>query len=888
MTPEEMTKAFLAIRGMREEGLAARMIFAKFTRRWRYACKSLYEWISAPNEQVSELTAAAGSNNAQTSARFPNPIGYKSKYDRNWLLYFALHFKQSADHDEEDALMLDPMQFVNDYCASHCQYRTPVSNEAQLRYAIYEENPELMRNGKGHVGCFDLSPIVNYGSLDQLRSVSGGLDPTKASADIMYQIFTGGLKLNTKSEHNFFEQDQTSREEFNPHNIHQHYCDASVAISIQDAVANARHPANPLYDSSGPASGQLNNLVVQPSQRGDSDFDASRYKASLTSFVYVTSSDDDEVRPGLHRLLDLKLFRRMRCSSLFNAQCSSSPLSARHINQEGTKESAYGASTDYMSGRDMALKARCHTGLRDFLGLNMILEKNTYTQPFTIDQQCISRTSTMIQTYTIDEAVFNAKQTGFSFSNATLAEIEKGWANGCCDARPYEGMSECSADDIVFTDVQRQYPHRQFWSRFNNRNFPPPSPPFPSPPPPSPPPVPPSPPPFPVDTSLDRIKEIVRGYENDFCASVYYLSSQTRCSRLAARLQTRFLSSGFVPPSPPPSVPTAPSLPPTPLPPAPELDAGFYLHAVYETTFTTQLSPLPTDDAFSAKVNTVLLGWTTERSTDAYRFSIFDGQNAPLGTVHQRAGCTSAQQLLPDRLPCATAMSPDSCIDGMRPCSANADINAAMREISQEPELVLDMRVPPIRKGRYPWSIRLLLPPQNERARLFYKSQFADGGSGYSVSLHDERGRPIGAFVRQANSQLHGYFIENVFFVDHYLASAARDPEYYAELGRARFIKIKLLGTLRQITLQRIDIITHDVYDLTQSPPPAPHAPPPSPRPPRADMPMLALPPPSAPPTSPPPPPRASFLFEDKKQFQFTAAFKRSSSVQTLRSNFAA
>ena len=36
MTPHQLSKAFLATRGLAQEGMAARMIASKFTNRWRY------------------------------------------------------------------------------------------------------------------------------------------------------------------------------------------------------------------------------------------------------------------------------------------------------------------------------------------------------------------------------------------------------------------------------------------------------------------------------------------------------------------------------------------------------------------------------------------------------------------------------------------------------------------------------------------------------------------------------------------------------------------------------------------------------------------------------------------------------------------------------------
>jgi hypothetical protein len=303
------------------------------------------------------------------------------------------------------------------------------------------------------------------------------------------------------------------------------------------------------------------------------------------------------------------------------------------------------------------------------------------------------------------------------------------------------------------------------------------------------------------------------------------------------------------------------------MPPLPEVSAadGFFVHPVRVTTLSTQLSPTETAGAAAASsVSTVLLGWDFQRSIAAM-------QALPgVAEVHARAGCTSLQQELGAPLPCASAFTPDFCIDGARPCSETRDRNAAIREISQAPELVLDLEEPPARRLRYPWALRLVLPPDNERARLLYSSQYADGGAGYTIECYDDGGAWIRSFVRQTNSQLFGRHVDDLFVVDHYLAEADRDPEYYLELGRTRYIKLRLEGAYRQITLQRVDVIEHALEELSFSPPPPPQpneplAPPP-PLQPGVNATQLAylaslLRPPPPPPSPPPPPPDARFGF---------------------------
>lgn len=174
------------------------------------------------------------------------------------------------------------------------------------------------------------------------------------------------------------------------------------------------------------------------------------------------------------------------------------------------------------------------------------------------------------------------------------------------------------------------------------------------------------------------------------------------------------------------------------------------MHPVHRVSLSTLLSPTPSVGYGATQVNTVLVGWDAARSLQALNDNAYD-------EVMKRAACTTAQQEdLGAKLPCASAFTPDYCIDGARPCSDDPDRNAAIREISREPELVMELDDPPSTRFRYPWALRIVLPPDDERSRLWHQSQFADGGTGYVVEFYDAYGRWVNAFVRQANSQLFG------------------------------------------------------------------------------------------------------------------------------------
>ena len=346
-----------------------------------------------------------------------------------------------------------------------------------------------------------------------------------------------------------------------------------------------------------------------------------------------------------------------------------------------------------------------------------------------------------------------------------------------------------------------------------------------------------------MDSSLDRIKEIVRDYEQAFCGSVYFLSSAARCSQLAVDLQTRFYSSRFTPPSPTPAPPEMPMAPPVPLPPLPLLSDGIVVHDTSLVYLSTVLSPTENPQPAAPSVSQVLYGWDAARAAAAYG-AYSDGSGELLG---QRVGCTSRQKRDGAPLPCATALDPSRCIDGFRPCGA--DSNEGVRSNGEGAELVMDLEEPSRSRRKYPVSLRIQLPPEDERATLFYESRFADGGSGYEVLLFRSDGSPVSTFVRQQNSQTHGYrHAKGLFLVHHDLVPAAASDRDLYELSSTRYVHLRLKGSYRQLSLQRIDLLERDLYEEgIFEPPPPPTPPPPAPAnvtvpyPPHAPPPVPAL-----------------------------------------------
>lgn len=114
---------------------------------------------------------------------------------------------------------------------------------------------------------------------------------------------------------------------------------------------------------------------------------------------------------------------------------------------------------------------------------------------------------------------------------------------------------------------------------------------------------------------------------------------------------------------------------------------------------------------------------------------------------------------------------------------------------------------------------------------------------------------------------------DGLYVLYHYLATADRDNDYYYTLATVKYIKVRLYGDYRQIYVQRIDLIEHELDDVSHPPPPPlPPATPLAPPPPyvpgtNATLELQRLeierppPPPLPPPMPPPPPPTLNFTW---------------------------
>lgn len=425
VTPHQLTKAFLATRGFHNpDGLAARMVAARHTNRWRYACAELVKYLD------DYASAAYGSEGrGGESGSFSNPQGYSSRYDRNKLVYWALLYESSYDHDDaRRSQAIEPLRLYSEMCTDHCSYRVPVPE--RFAEAVHSTAP----SDGDPVECVDLGPLASYGSLRQLQSRYGGASCGGTGAkeprfgeDHTVAIHCDGLGSSSAGKGVFFHNDVVRRAKGSPFQYKQTVlCNPNVpALSLRHVVGNPRIPVNgEIRDSTGLAEGivptqtgrrrrqrrlflpivgaliaglvvgeaeasstegiggpegRWNDLVVTAEQRGESEFYDEYNRFSLMRMVYVTSSHDPKTPPGVYRLLDGPFFPSSSCVELPDQVCGTS-VDARGVQRSevvnpngawptpGFKhlDELDGLDGRFVTGRRALLRSRCSQHLANY------------------------------------------------------------------------------------------------------------------------------------------------------------------------------------------------------------------------------------------------------------------------------------------------------------------------------------------------------------------------------------------------------------------------------------------------------------------------------------------------------------------------------------------
>ena len=770
MSPHQLTKAFLATSTMTKDSLAARVIEARFTGRWRPACIALHRMLD-DQSNARAGTKAAGRGGPHASAS--GDLTHLSDYDRDLLLHIAvqvdasLHGQTAANKQPR----FDPSATFSLMCTDNSGFRVPTTGAYKRDAYSFAEGAELTT----------FAPIVARGSLEMLRTQKVG-DLGYCPQDFAPEDMAVNLACHGRNGRSFGSlfprvvdagatadverewaiEDLRSRALHSPFRIQERYCSLTSTISVEAAVAPpALFPeqGGALFDTSEHNRYKINDLTVAYFERGEEDLLSNDYlDVALQSFVYVTSSAEASIRPGLHRLVDLAVFDQRDCMALPRINCVGSGRSPVYVNENLALDES--PATIFVPGRAMIGRVRYHPDLQRLTNVSAVRS-------------------------------------------------------------PFASVDGCSANDLVLVERPRQRATIHWLERIFLYGIPSPSPP---PAPPGSPPPPPSPsapspspsPPFYQGQTTLLAK--VRGYQEELCASVYMLSSRARCERFAVQLSTREIYTAIPPPAAPPLDPSLGRLPAPPsLPPSPSIPSDMSNAPILATRLSTirlpNEVPLPEDGTAQDHVLVSDGFYATSRAVVDIALA-----DAPVG---QRAACTSEERNNP--LFCVTASVLAVCIDDLHACGD-------VRDNTDEPFVRLALRGTPSTRSKYLFGLRITLPETQELKDLFFESSevAVGGGEGYSVRLRSPDGESVSCVQEQQTvDRTSGELL-------HICASAQPTQSEATALSHVEEVELALNGQLRQLWLRSVDVVERPLHLLEAFDVPAPPLPPPSPhRPPR-------------------------------------------------------
>ena len=173
-------------------------------------------------------------------------------------------------------------------------------------------------------------------------------------------------------------------------------------------------------------------------------------------------------------------------------------------------------------------------------------------------------------------------------------------------------------------------------------------------------------------------------------------------------------------------------------------------------------------------------------------------------TASNLAACTRETRDAP--FPCRTSVLPERCLNGDRKCSTAAHNGDA-------PFVELDFHATG-QTNFYPHLLVFKIPPIEEYAKLLFHSLNNDVAEnrGWKVTLYNSSHGLIDVPVQDYNIGSNvAEHSEGLTTVQHALFGAITSDATYASASRARFMRVTLLGDLRQIWLDSIQLYVRDV-----------------------------------------------------------------------------
>ena len=802
VSPQQLTRAFLASRNFggacdprdnpqqefeAETGgcgnlddfdsLGKRIIQSQHTGIWRLACRSLVDFFNDPANAGRGNLARESANPAWSAPEHDSP------YDRNLLLYVTVEVAMALEITDKEFTVDGVWRRMCD----HGNYLVPTERD-------YYESYDAPKG----TDVPSFLPILAYGSLELLRSTawaSGSVAPSLFPEDLARYVVNSGLGRS-----GWLAKEEAARLKFAPSVMQARYCDAELEMTVDEALGTPQKAPSWLYDiykderiTQGRSGEQLSSgqgktvyqggvWMYAKAEHFEAEVVTDKYRElNLNALVYVTSSHDPDIPPGIHRLLDVAVFAgEESCRTVAYARC--------RTNSYG-REETYTYRTRY----------RTHT-VTEKVGqwFTTLVPAVTY-----VPSTFVNGVELFVRSR------YHSDTQEFPGSPNPNADIFKR-VHGCSttESSLYLHYGGTEADTGLDMHV--------LINRLRHPTPPPPEPPAPPLPPPSTPPPSPPPPDAPLAYLRSELRERVFEAEKAFCTQVYWRTVDERCDELSIALTTRYHVDELPPPSPPPE-PVAGSPPPLP-PPSPPLDDGLADVAIAGATLTTIRRPNAHDPA------TTQAEWVYDGL--AYGESkVFVPAAVANLDADQRVRCVGGDHD-PAALPCVSAVREDNCLDGTRACDRRiGGTDDAERRNSKDPVLELRLEAQPRFRGAFLHSVKLHLPQAYELASLFFTSNERIGGSGYRI----EALRGDGSVAATATDIVDG--VPDSRELEVLFAPTDDDDAMLRTLSDVGYVRITLPGDFRQIWLQRAQVVEKklDLASLSPappSPPPRPHSPP--------------------------------------------------------------
>lgn len=344
VTPQQITRAFLASASMTKDSLMARIVESRHTGTWQASCSELFQW-------MGEQTGPGRRSAAYATGMRAEDASFSSEYDRNPLVAFAALVKLSADANWVEETAMDPIGIWDMACGS---------GPGGWRAATEERWHDSYESA---AALDSFAPVVGWGSLEALQSQRsaelGSCPEGLGDEDHFMRLACDDARV---APH--LSGAQRKREQYAPFQLHRdRYCRPGEGVTIEETIGDPMGFGESLFDA--PVRFDWYGMEVPADRRGEEDVLTGNYvRRSLRAWVFVTSSADPSVASGWNRLMDLPVFSNAGCEGLPDVACSTQGL---RLNPREPLRDVDPAG--YRTGRELVPKVRCSELMVGFLGV---------------------------------------------------------------------------------------------------------------------------------------------------------------------------------------------------------------------------------------------------------------------------------------------------------------------------------------------------------------------------------------------------------------------------------------------------------------------------------------------------------------------------------------